>query len=98
MKITKLLFGDDITKERIKVKAHAFTFTAVIWFFFSLVAVMFWRDGFLTNNYSECFFAVGVWLAHIALIIIAIALWVYERKTEVTIIKTSIDIGIGPID
>ncbi len=96
MNIAKILLGET-KKEKIKVKAHAVTLFSVMWFFFSLLAVMFFRDGLITKHYAECIIAVAVWVLHVALIILAVVLWVIEKKREALMIETSVDIGMGPM-
>ncbi len=76
----------------LKKKAHAFTLVCVIWCLFSIIAVLFFRDGMAGGSKDGVYIAIGIWTLHLVLIGVASWLWVTEQPKKVDVVATSADV------
>ncbi|GAB1487812.1 hypothetical protein MASR2M8_02530 [Opitutaceae bacterium] len=91
--LRRVIYGKDPAKMVIKKKAHTFTTVCVVWCFFSLVAVLFFREGQAGRDEAGVYIALVAWALHLVFIGTAVWFWVTEEPKEVDVIETNTDIG-----
>lgn len=90
--LRRIIYGKDPARMFIKKKAHAFTILTVVWCFFSLIAVMFYREGRAGRDEAGVYVAIVAWSLHLLILSLTIWLWLKETPKEVDVIETSADI------
>ncbi|MFO1487989.1 MAG: hypothetical protein U1F65_05895 [Verrucomicrobiota bacterium] len=88
-----IIYGSAPKTMVIKAKAHLFTVLASVWFVFSLLGVMFFRESRAPDEWIGVTIAIVIWSFHATFVGLAVYFWITEKPKEVLIIQTGADIG-----